>query len=328
MSEETQNAILDEKALRRLDRAAAVEPGLLLTDFASLSPESERALATAEVLLSGWGCPPLSADALALMPRLRAVIHAAGSVKHHMTDAAWDRGLAVTSAARANALPVAEYTVAAILFANKRVLEGAHVYRRTRSRPDFLALFPEIGNYRRTVGIVGASTIGRRVIELLRPFDLTVLVHDPYLDRVEAGALGAELVDLDTLARTSDVVSVHAPELPETYHQFSRERLALLRDGATFINTARGSLVDTDALTEELVAGRIHAVLDVTDPEPLPADSPLFDLPNVLLTPHQAGSFGNELRRLADTAIDELERYARGLPFAHPVHATALSRSA
>ncbi|MFE5050442.1 hydroxyacid dehydrogenase [Streptomyces sp. NPDC056637] len=328
MSAETKEAILDEAALRRLTDTAAIDVDLLLTDFAATSPELETALASAEVLFTGWGCPPLTSDALKRMPELRAVIHAAGSVKHHMTEAAWARGLVATSAAQANGLPVAEYTLAAILFANKRVLQGACVYREARTRPNLLTLFPGIGNYRRTVGIVGASTIGRRVLELLRPFDLTVLLHDPYVGHTEARAMGAEAVDLNTLVRRSDVVSIHAPELPETYHQFDRGRLALLRDGATLINTARGPLVDTQALTDELVSGRIHAVLDVTDPEPLPADSPLFDLPNVLLTPHIAGSLGNELARMADTAIDELERYAHGQRFEHPVHPAALARSA
>jgi phosphoglycerate dehydrogenase-like enzyme len=124
------------------------------------------------------------------------------------------------------------------------------------------------------------------------------------------------------------VVSVHAPELPATHHLISRDRLAMMRTGATLINTSRGSLVDQQALTDELVRGRLSAVLDVTVPEVLPADSPLYDLPNVLLTPHIAGSLGNELHRMAAAAADELERYVSGLPFAHPVTAEEWERSA
>ncbi|GAA2325935.1 hypothetical protein GCM10010246_04100 [Streptomyces cuspidosporus] len=123
-------------------------------------------------------------------------------------------------------------------------------------------------------------------------------------------------------------MTIHAPELPETYHLFDRRRLALLRDGTTVVNTARGSLVDSAALTEELVSGRLNAVLDVTDPEILPPDSPLYDLPNVLLTPHIAGSLGNELGRMAHAALDELERYVSGLPYADPVRPEQLTRSA
>ncbi|CAM5714991.1 glycerate dehydrogenase [Streptomyces badius] len=137
-----------------------------------------------------------------------------------------------------------------------------------------------------------------------------------------------ERTELDTLAAESDVVTIHAPELPGTRHLFDAPRLALMRDGATLVNTARGSLVDTEALVKEAVTGRLNAVLDHTEPEVLPAESPLYDLPNVLLTPHIAGSQGGELHRLADAAVDELERYAHGLPFAHAVDPRTLHQQA
>ncbi|MEV1048873.1 hydroxyacid dehydrogenase [Streptomyces sp. NPDC049916] len=328
MSGETRAAVLPPEALDRIARVADLVPGLLVTDFAADDPLQRAELRDAEVLVTGWGCPRLGPAALTAMPRLRAVIHAAGSVKHHITKDVWDRGIAVSTAATANALPVAEYTVAAILLSNKRVLESARLYREERSRVNLLARFPGVGNYRRTVGIVGASRIGRRVVELLRPYDLRVLLHDPYLTEDAAHALGAEPVGLDALVSRSDVVSIHAPELPSTRHLFDAPRLARMRDGATLINTARGSLIDTDALVKEVATGRLDAVLDHTDPEVLPPDSPLYDLPNVLLTPHIAGSQGNELHRLADAAADELERYADGLPFAHPVDPSTLHQQA
>src|SRR5262249_54884850 len=147
-------------------------------------------------------------------------------------------------------------------------------------------------------GVIGASRIGRRVIELLRPFDLDVYLFDPYVDAALAESLGVHLVDLDVLLRTCDVVSVHAPQTPQTLDLIGADQLALMRDGATLINTARGGLVDPDALAKELLRGRLCAVLDVTDPEPLPSDSALYELPNVFVTPHIAGSHGNELARL------------------------------
>ncbi|KUH40264.1 MULTISPECIES: hydroxyacid dehydrogenase [Streptomyces] len=326
MDPPVRDALLDATALDRLAVVAETDPSLVVRDFAD--PAHAGVLERTEALLTGWGCPPLTAAALERMPRLRAVVHAGGSVKHHVTDACWERGLVVASAAAANARPVAEYTVASILFAGKRVLDARRAYRERRGPVDSLALLSGAGNHRRTVGVVGASRIGRRVIELLRPHDLDLLLHDPYLPAGEAARLGARPVSLDTLVRSSDVVTLHAPELPRTRHLFDRDRLALLRDGATLVNTARGALVDTAALTAELVSGRLYAVLDVTEPEVLPADSPLYDLPNVLLTPHVAGSLGNELGRLAHAALDELERYGRGLPFAEPVRAEDLRRSA
>ncbi|MFG2403430.1 hydroxyacid dehydrogenase [Streptomyces brevispora] len=320
--------LLAERHHARLAALTRTDTRLVAHDLADPTPDVAAALAEAEVLFTCWGATPLTAPVLAAAPRLRAVVHAAGSVKHHITDACWERGIAVTSAAAANALPVAEFTLAAILFAGKRVLHSAGRYRALRADHDWLAELDGSGNYRRTVGIIGASRIGRRVIELLRPFDLDVLLYDPYIDAEQAARLGARLTSLDELCASSSVVSVHAPQLPETHHLIGRAQLAAMPTGTTLINTARGSLVDEDALLPELTNGRLHAVLDVTHPDPPLAPSPLYDLPNVLLTPHVAGSLGNELHRMADQALDELERFASGRPFADPVHGETLSRSA
>lgn len=317
-----------ERHLVRLASLARTDPRLVAHELVSPAPAVAAALAEAEVLLTCWGAPALTAEVLAAAPRLRAVVHAAGSVKHHITDACWERGIAVTSAAAANALPVAEYTLAAILFAGKRVLPAAQRYAGLRAPHDWLRESDGAGNYHRTIGLVGAGRIGRRVIELLRPFDFRVLLHDPYMDAVEAAELGVELVGLDALCARSSVVSVHAPQLPATERMIGARQLAAMPDGATLVNTARGSLVDEPALLGELVSGRLHAVLDVTEPELPPRESPLYDLPNVLLTPHIAGSLGNELHRMADQALDELERYAAGVPFADPVLPAALHHSA
>ncbi|MEX2972912.1 hydroxyacid dehydrogenase [Streptomyces sp. C184] len=320
--------LLDARHRARLVALARTDPQLVAHDLADPTPAVAAALADAEVLLTCWGAPPLTGAVLAAAPRLRAVIHAAGSVRHHLTDACWERGIAVSSAAAANALPVAEYTLAAILFANKRVLHSAHRYRGLRAPHDWQDELAGAGNHHRTVGVLGASRIGRRVIELLRPFDLRVLLYDPYVDAAEAARLGVTPVPLDDLCAGSDLVTVHAPELPATHHLLGAPELALMPDGATLINTARGSLVDPAALLPELLSGRLHAVLDVTEPELPPPDSPLWDLPNVLLTPHIAGSLGGELHRMADRALDEVARFAAGLPFANPVLPASQDRSA
>ncbi len=319
-------SLLGPHTRERLAQVADCDADFVVQEFSD--PAARAALAQADLLLTFWGCPPLDAQLLAAAPRLRAVVHAAGSVKGHVTAACWERGLLVSSAAQANALPVAEFTVAAVLLSNKRVLHARETYRRVRGEHDWRTELVGIGNYRRTIGIVGASRIGRRVIELLRPYAFEILVHDPYLRDGEAEELGVRQVQLDELCKTSDVVSLHAPELPETRHMIDRRRLALMRDGATLVNTARGSLVEQDAMVEEVRTGRLHAVLDVTEPHVLPPDSPLYDLPNVLLTPHMAGSFGNELQRMADCAVAEVARFAAGLPFAHPVHLEDLERTA
>ncbi|MGW3400267.1 hydroxyacid dehydrogenase [Streptomyces zhihengii] len=323
MGRRHRDTLFPAPAVRRLTGWVDIDPDEVAEDF-SRAP----ALHAAEILITSWGCPAIDGDVLARAPALKAVVHAAGSVKHHVTQACWDRGIRVSSAAAANAVPVAEYTVAAVLLANKRVLEIGALYREHRAPLDWSRRFPGFGNYRRTVGVVGASLVGRKVLELLRPHDLDLLLTDPHVDAEQARRLGARQVELDELVAASDVVSLHAPELPETRHLMDARRLALLRDGATLVNTARGSLVDTGALTAEAATGRIHAVVDVTEPEVLPAGSPLYRLPNVLLTPHIAGSLGGELGRITHSALDEIERYCAGRPFAHAVRHEALSTSA
>lgn len=309
--------------LRKLCRVPDPEP---LARFDE--PRAERLLPEVEVLLTGWGCPRLDASLLARAPRLRLVAHAAGTVRNHVDPVCFPRGIRVVSAAAANALPVAEYALAAILFANKRIFRLQRRYREARAFRLWPAEEPGLGNYGKVIGVVGASRVGRRLIALLRPFDFSVLVSDPYLDPAEAGALGAEPVELDELLRRADVVTLHAPALPETRGMIDRRRLGLLRDGAVLINTARGALVDGEALTAELVSGRIDAVIDTTEPEVLPAGSPLYELPNVLLTPHVAGALGPETQRLATLAIDEIERWVAGRPLEHEVHAADLARIA
>jgi phosphoglycerate dehydrogenase-like enzyme len=212
-----------------------------------------------------------------------------------------------------------------ILLTGKHILERARDYHASRARDDWLRTPRAIGNFRRTVGILSASLIGRRVIELLRPHDFDVLLHDPYVTDADVAELGVARVELDELFARSDTISVHTPLLPATRGLVSRALIDAMRPGAVLINTSRGAVVDQDALTDAAVAGRIRAVIDVTDPEVLPPGHPLWDCDNVLITPHLAGSQGNEWRRLADLALAETARWASGAGFLHPVRRERLA---
>jgi phosphoglycerate dehydrogenase-like enzyme len=283
--------------------------GEVLTEFGSEA--ARRVLSRAEVLLTGWDTPRLTAEVLRHAPRLRHVIHAGGVAAHLFPDGA--DGISTSDTGVANAIPVAEFTLAMIILANNDAFRARDLLRERRAYIDREVEFVAAGNYNRTVGLVSASRTGRAVIDLLRPYpSLRVLVHDPFLTPQDAESLGVEKMDLPDLVRRSDVVSIHAPVVPETVGLFDASLLALMPDGATLINTARGVIVDAEALEKELRTGRINAILDVTDPEPLPATSPLYDLPNVFLTPHIAGSMGTELRRMGDSVAADLARYARG----------------
>ncbi|MEU9336675.1 hydroxyacid dehydrogenase [Streptomyces sp. NPDC048290] len=300
-----------------------------LTEVVTVAPWSGTdypdALAGAEILFTGWGCPPLTAGVLARAPRLRAVLHAAGSVKALVGDAVWERGITVSSAADANAAPVVAYTLALITLAARRALSSAA--GRGADWPDMTRRRGADGL---TVGVVGASRIGRGVLEGLRRADAgyRVLVSDPYLGAEDARRWGAERVELAELCRRSAVVTLHAPLLPETTGLLDAALLASIPDGGALVNTARGALVDTDALTRECASGRLEAYLDVTDPEPLPPGHPLYSLPQVLVTPHIAGAQGSEVRRLGAYAVEETARWIAGEPLLGEVTRDQLERLA
>jgi phosphoglycerate dehydrogenase-like enzyme len=291
-----------------------------------------RAQAPGEVgiIFTGWGTPRLEAEVLEAMPKLRLVAHTAGTVKGIVSPALLEGGVRVTHAAVANAKPVAEYVLGVILLANKAFLTFAEAYRtdRDRFRRSQHPVASSVGNRGRVVGLIGASRVGRLTLQYLRRHDFELLLADPFVSDSEARELGARLVSTAELFCSADIVSLHQPLLPETRHSIGRTELASMRDGALLINTARGAIIDHDALAVELASGRIRAVLDVTEPEPLPASSPLWDMPNVVITPHIAGSMGNEIERMTELTLQEVERFIHGLPLQHEVSLADWSRVA
>ena len=261
-----------------------------------------------DVLVGSWGMPRLDDELLRAAPRLKAVCYAAGSVKGFVTPESYARGVTITTAMHANAVPVAEVTVALITLANKQWFSAQSGMRHARGWHHQ----SHVGNFETTVGLIGCGAIARLVVAKLADTDLRVLVYDPHARDLPPGV--EHVSDLLDLARRSDVVSLHAPDIPATHAMCSAAFFSAMKDGATFINTARGRLVDEAALLAELQRGRIYAHLDVTHPEPPVADSPFYHLPNVWLTPHLAGSSAGEVRRMGRLAIDECLRLIAGQP--------------
>jgi phosphoglycerate dehydrogenase-like enzyme len=274
-------------------------------------------LAEAEVILSGWGAPTIDGAFLDAAPNLRVVLYGAGSIRRVATPALWERGVRITSAYAANAIPVSEYALAAILFALKRGWHFAFSAQREKSLPG-QSQVP--GAYGSTVGLVSLGMVGRLVRERLRPFDLRVVAYDPYVTSEEANFLGLDLMSLEDLFASSEVVSLHAPLLPETEGIIRGSHLASMKWNATLINTSRGAVVREAEMVEVLeTRPDLWAVLDVTHPEPPEPGSRLFDLPNVVLTPHIAGSLGSECRRMGRLVVDELRRYVAGEPLKYEI---------
>lgn len=324
-SADIRRQVLDEKGMAELRGACEV----LLPKGEGRVTEAEAAglLKSADGCMTCWQSPALTESLLAGAPRLKISAHAAGSVKAYVTDAVWKRGITVTSVSYAIAVDVAHATLGLMVIGRKNIMEmaanaaaGHWGPRPGQRKPDDLR-----GS---VVGIIGAGHVGRKVMDLLRHFEVEVLLADPFVDSAGAKGLGARKVELDELFRTSDIVSLHAPDIPETKNMVDAERLASMKTGAIFINTARGRSVDETALVAELRRGRIWAFLDVTEPEPPEAGSPLYGCPNLTLMPHIAGSIGRARAELGRAAVRELVRHFAGQPPLYPVTAEDLFRMA
>lgn len=277
-------------------------------------------LARAELIFSGWGCPPLDAAFLARAPRLKAVFYGAGSVRRVVSEEFWARGLVISSAWAANARPVAEYTLAQILLCLKGAWRYALAARERRGFvPQKAVAAP--GAFESVVGLVSLGMIGRRVASLLAPFDLTVIAFDPFVKEATAASLGVRLCPLEELFARADVVSLHTPWLKETEGMITGEHFARLKPGAAFINTARGAVVREEEMFAALAARPdLTAVLDVTCEARPPDGAPHYTLPNVFFTPHIAGSQGRECRRMGRYMVAELGRYLKGEPLAWAIN--------
>lgn len=292
------------------------------------SENVEELLNGAVACLTGWGTPPLSDALLREHADLGLVAHTAGSIRKLIPEAAMGSGLRVSHAANVIADAVAEQVIAGLLLCLRPLHEidgdmksGGEWFELRKRYPGHL-----LGN--RTIGIVGAGYVGRTVIRLFRAFGCHVLVADPLLTADQATDLNVERVDLHPLFERSDIVSLHAPVLPETRGMIGSAEIALLRDGGIFVNTARAALVDEQALLEELRTGRLTAVLDVFDQEPLPFDSPFRELPNAVISPHSAGHTIDTHQRQGQAMVDEIRRFIHNEPLQHEVTPVMLATMA
>jgi phosphoglycerate dehydrogenase-like enzyme len=262
--------------------------------------------------LTGWGTPPLSDELLARCSDLRLVAHTAGSIRHLVPLSALERGLRISHAAAIIADAVAEFVISQALLCLRHLSE---VDREMKAGQDWHAIrshYPGRLLGCQTIGVVGAGRVGRAVIHLFKAFGCRVLAYDPYLTPEQAIQLGIEAVSLDDMMEQGDIITLHAPVLPETVGMINAARLAKLHDNAIFINAARATLVDEEALLRELETGRISAALNVFNQEPLPLESPFRALPNVLLSPHTAGHTLDTHLRQGQAMVDEVQRFLRG----------------
>lgn len=285
------------------------------------------ALKDVEVIFSCWGMIPLTAQQLDFMPKLKAVFYASGSV-NGFAQPFLDRGITVCSAISANAVPVAEFCLAEIILSCKGVYRNSAACRQGPWHPDDIA--KGRGVYGATIALLGIGAVSRHLLKLLKPFNLRVIALHDYLNLEQSRALGIdELVDLETAFREAYVVSNHLPNKPETVGLMTEAHFRSMQHGATFINTGRGAQVNEAGLIAALQARPdLTALLDVQHPEPPAVGSPLYTQPNIHLTSHIAGSTNDEVRRMSDYMIAELQRWQAGEPLLYQVDPAILAARA
>jgi D-3-phosphoglycerate dehydrogenase len=267
----------------------------------------------AEILITHLA--PMSAAMLARLPELKMIAVSRGGPVNVDMKAARQRGVRVVNTPGRNSSAVAEFTLGAILAETRKIRVGHEALRRGEWRGDLYRADTtgrELNEM--TVGVIGYGKIGSKVVKLLRAFGARVLVHDPYVQlSADDVAAGVELVGFARLLEQSDVVSMHARVTPETTHMMNAEAFARMKRDALFVNTARGPLCDYDALYAALSESRIAgAMLETFGVEPVPADWPLLQLPNVTLTPHIAGASVRTVTIAAEQAAEEVRRYLAG----------------
>lgn len=307
--------VLSSETMQKIsERLTIVDSGELI--WISGYPEDTEV----EILITGWGSPPIDDAALLAMPSVKAIFHLGGTVRDQIMSDIWSREIQLITAADVNNEMVAEFVVSMSMLALKGSLRASQ--KMIAGRLPGPVAGP--GSYGQTIGLVSFGSIAQKVATRLSAWSSDILAWDPFAtDRRFDDLQVRRATSLKEVFRQSSLVSVHAPLIPgETEGMIGRDLLASLPQDAVFINTARGALVDEAALIE-VFASRpdLFAILDVTWPEPPAAESPLYDLQNVMLTGHTSGSVGTEARRLGNFITEQIIRFTEGKPVAGIVSA-------
>lgn len=265
-------------------------------------------------IFSTWGAPRLSEEQIKkLLPDLKAVFYAAGTVQQ-FAHPYLNCGVKVFSAWAANAIPVSEFATAQIVLANKGYFQTAKRYKEDgyEKTSSYCNTFP--GNYDVDVGLLGAGMIGRKVVELLKPYKINVKVFDPFLSEEKAKEMGVVKTTLEDIFSTCQTISNHLANNEKTKGMLDYKLFSKMKKNATFINTGRNAqVVVKDLIKAMREEPQRTALLDVTDPtEPLSKEDELFKVENILITTHRAGSATSEIKRMGEYMFDQYDKFTSG----------------
>jgi phosphoglycerate dehydrogenase-like enzyme len=268
-----------------------------------------------DALVMSDGCPTIDAAVLAAAPRLRLIGELEGDrfASRIDLDAAWQRDIRIVDVTNASSYPVSEWALGLILVCLRNAgafFRNTIVGKTARDPAEVARIKGRLE--RKRVGLIGCGHMGRRLLKLLRPFETEIWVHDPYLPREMAEALGFLQTSLDNVLSQCDVVVCLVPLTPKTRNMLSTREFDLLRPGTVFVNVSRGQVADSAALVARAKRGDIFVGLDVFDPEPVPPESEIIKLPNAFLSPHLGARTGDPHPHFFKLMVDELDRFFHG----------------
>ena len=322
MNESTRNMVINQKAIDYFRSLGEVS----FNNGDTKNESVKAAIKDADIAITSWGNNPIDEDILSVCPNLKLVAHAAGSVKPIVSDALWEKGVRVISSACPLGEGVAETALGFSISASKNFYNLNTSVKKggwEQGKENIRELFDL------NIGVIGAGWAGKHYIRLMQNFYVDVFCYDPFVSEETLSSLGAKKVELEWLLANCDIVSIHAPSIPSTYHMINKDTLALMKKDAVLINTARGTIVDEAALYDHMAAGNLkYACIDVFDPEPPVKENPLLTLDNVIVTPHLAGLAQNGLKRIGTFVCEETAHFLEGKPMRGEVTKEMLSKMA
>jgi len=314
---ETRKIYFPKEALTELNSLGNVK--FNDTDHRFSESDMAEAIKDVDICITHWGCPVFTKEVTGNANRLKLIAHAAGSVAYMITDYVYDKGIKVCSSNSIMAKYVAEATLAYILTGLRRIpFYDSNMKRNGLWESNMLDID---SLFQKRVGMIGLGTVGKYFLDMLRPFNANIKIYDPFISQSSlANHPEAKLCSMEEVLSWADIISVHSSLTPDTFHMLNKDKLKLIKNRALLVNTARGAIIDESALIDELSTGRFNAVLDVYEKEPLPVNSPLRGLENVILIPHMAGMAGGpEREQMTFAMIEEIKRFINNKPLQYEI---------
>lgn len=317
---ETGNSFATEKAMAELRKVGNVK-----RNESTENVDADRLVAEAydaDVIVCTWGSIAFTKELVDRLPNLKMIAYGGGSLAGKVDDYVFQRGIKVLTGNYIFAMSVAEGCLAYTLCA----LRELERFMRQVREGGWNENWTNRGLFGKKIGLVGFGEIARNYVEMLKPFDMEILINSGHMTDEEAAGYGARKASREEIFETCDIVSIHMAHNEKTRRSITRELMEKLQPHALFVNTARGEVVDEEAMEELLAQGRFYAAIDVFSEEPLPVDSKLRKLPNAMLIPHMGGPTIDLREYIICSFAKDIKAFAEGRPLKNEIGAEAVAR--